>query len=97
MRAQNNRTMQGQTSRAIINLQNGKSAGTFESFVARPGGVIGDSNWTPDIAVRLMGLIRTGDLAAALVDTALYGSDKRLLECQQLRTLGEQKRAVLSV
>jgi len=67
----------------------------FESFAVRPGAVITDDNWTPDLVVAALSLIRRGDLAAAVVDIALNGGQQRLFECGELRFKGIQKRGEL--
>ncbi|KAJ7691451.1 hypothetical protein B0H17DRAFT_1063191 [Mycena rosella] len=87
------RKTKGRTSRAIIGMQ-GKFP-NFESFAVRPGGVITDDNWTPNLVVAALSLIRRGDLAAAVVDIALNGGQQRLFECGELRSKGIQEREEL--
>ncbi|KAJ6529933.1 hypothetical protein DFH09DRAFT_1184918 [Mycena vulgaris] len=53
------RKTKGRTSRAIIGMQDEFS--NFESFL------ITDDNWTPNLVVAAMSLIRRGDLAAAVL------------------------------
>ncbi|KAF7335392.1 hypothetical protein MVEN_02191700 [Mycena venus] len=87
------RKTKGRTSRAIIGMQDEFS--NFESFAVRPGGVITDDNYTPNLVVAALSLIRRGDLAAAVADIALNGGQQRLFECGELRSKGIQKREEL--
>ncbi|KAJ7473642.1 hypothetical protein B0H11DRAFT_2036690 [Mycena galericulata] len=87
------RKTKGRTSRAIIGMQD--EFPNFESFAVRPGAIITDDNCTPNLAVAALSLIRTGDLAAAVVDIALNGGEQRLFECGELRSIGMKKRAEL--
>ena len=65
------------------------SVGAFETIVARPGGVLARGRWVPGPLASTGWVLHVDELAAALIDMALEGSDVQYVESADLFVKGK--------
>ena len=66
-------------------------AETLDGYVVRPSAVLAKSGGFANVAAMALPAIKVDVLAAAMVDLALHGGEKKILENKDLVSLGREK------